>query len=272
MTTPARSYDFRIIPRELIDPPSIPMREAMDPTKLEELTESIRRKGVQSPIGVSQVGDRFTIRYGHRRHVASERAGESMLPCRVYPIDDAAEEDDKFTENYYREPVNPAEEATYLADILDRKFGGAIEEMAKHFGLTVAFIDGRLDLLRGDDDVLMALRAKKINLAVARELNKFKHAGDRRFRLADAIEAGATAGVVQSWRIQDERVRAVTEAVARGELPNVAPSTEAPLASVDTCLLCDLDDDQHDMEHVRLHRSCVTTQRRQLRAARSGQK
>lgn len=271
MTTAARDYDFRVLALRDIDPPPIVMRESMDDVKLGELVTSIRDKGVVSPIGVYENEGRFTIIYGHRRFVAAERAGELSLPARVHADGTAREEDYKFTENYYREEVNPAEEATYFADVLDRKFDGDILGMCAHFGLTESFVQGRLDLLRGDDDVLAALKAKKISLGVARELNKMKDAGYRRLRLADAMEIGASITTVQSWRIQDQRTLDANANLAHGAAGNVAPSTESPLTNVDVCPFCDLDDDQHDMEFVRVHRSCHQIQRRRLRAARTQQ-
>lgn len=265
----ARGYDFRVLTLDVIDEPPTPMREAMDPDKLDELRANIRENGVLSPIGVFRVGERFRIIYGHRRYTAAKLAGESAIPARVHADGEAHEEDFKLAENTYREDVNPAEEATWLADLLERKCNGEIEKLCALVRRKESWIQGRLDLLRGDEEVHNALRAGKINLAVARELNKVKDVRYRRHHLADAVEQGATAATVQAWRINTERFLALQAAERDGTLPDVAPSTESPHTATETCPLCDLDDDQHAMEYVRVHRSCHETRRRELRASRT---
>jgi ParB family chromosome partitioning protein len=268
MTDPAaRLYDFRVIALDLIDPPPAPMRESFDPAKLEELTHSIRDKGIVSPIGVYASGDRFVVIYGHRRRVAAELAGELAAPCRVHPDGTAREEDYKFTENYYREEVNPAEEATWFAHLLETKHAGQIEPLAAELRLSVNFLNGRLDLLRGDPAILQALREKRLNLAVARELNKIRNPAWRAHYLADAIEMGATAAMVRTWRTNAERTDALQAAAADPDAEAIAPSTAAPIVSQDLCILCLDPGDNHETEFVRVHRSCLQVHRRAQRGA-----
>lgn len=265
-----RAYDFRVIPLEAIDPPPIPMRDGMDPEKLAELEASIRDKGILSPLGVYQAGDRYVIIYGHRRYIAAHHLGELAVPCRVHADGSAREEDYKFTENYFREEVNPASEAAWFADLLDRKHAGNVEALCAELGLRESFVQGRLDLLRGGEDVLLALRDHLINLAVARELNKIKAPDWRAFYLADAIKHGATAATVQGWRLERERADRVAHAEASGQIANVAPSSEAPIETIDACLLCALTDDPLEMEYARVHRDCLRAYRRTQRAALAG--
>lgn len=261
-----RQYDFRVIELARINPPLLPMREAMDLEKLEELKGSIREKGVVSPLGVYVDGDRFTIIYGHRRYVAAGAIGERVVPCRVHVDGNAREEDYKFTENYYREDVNPAAEATWFADLLERKHAGNIEALCAALGLKESFIQGRLDLLRGDELVLQALRERKIVLGVARELNKMRDQGWRRHYLADALEQGANSTTVRIWRMNYERYQTQQELAASGAVPAVEPSSEAPLGSADICLICRSADDLHEMEYVRVHKSCLQVHERNTRA------
>lgn len=267
---PARSYDFRVIALDLIDPPPTPMRESMDDAKLEELTQSIRADGVLMPLGVFEVAGRFRIIYGHRRSVAARAAGESAVPCRVHADGDAREEDFKLIENSLREDVNPAEEATWLADLLERKCGESIEKLCGLVGRKESWINGRLDLLRGGADVLQALRDQKINLAVARELNKIKDAGYRGLALEDAVRDGATAADIQRRRMEFERTLRVQELSTRPDIASVEPSTAAPFHSVENCLLCALAEDHLQMVRVNVHKDCLTQHIRMQRAAVQG--
>lgn len=257
-----RQYDFRVLELGRIDPPPVAMREAMDPEKLEELKASIRAKGVVSPLGVYVAGDRFTIIYGHRRYIAARAIGERVVPCRVHADGSAREEDYKFTENYYREDVNPAEEATWFADLLERKHAGNIEALCAELSLKESFIQGRLDLLRGDAAVLQALRERRIVLGVARELNKIHDEGWRRHYLTDALEQGANSTTVRTWRMNFERYQTQQDLVARGAVPDVAPSSEAPLGTLDACLICGRTVGQHVMTYVKVHNDCLSVHQR----------
>ena len=265
-----RSYDFRLLPLALIDPPAVSMREHMDDRKLEELAASIRSDGLRQPIGVRPVGERYRVSYGHRRVIACGLVGETLVPCFVLADDSDLEEAAKVAENWFREDTNPAEDATYFAYLLENRYEGDIERLCRSLGVKESRVQGRLDLLRGDAGVLEALRANRITLSVARELNRIKDDGWRRHYLADAIEQGATASVVQRWRIDADR-RA--DLAAGGGLPGDSAAesvTASPLTSIDRCLLCALDDDPLEMEFVRVHRSCHTQHRRLQRAAVRG--
>lgn len=266
-----RAYDFRVLPIEAIDPPPIPMRDAMDPDKLRELESSIRQKGILSPLGVYAAGDRYVLIYGHRRYVAAEHVGEARVPCRVHADGHAREEDFKFTENYMREEVNPAAEAAWFADLLERKHAGNIEALCADLGVRESFVQGRLDLLRGGADVLLALRDQTINLAVARELNKIKAPDWRAFYLADAVKYGATAATVQGWRLERERAARVEAAEGSGAGIVAAIPAEVPIQTVDHCLICALPDDPLEMEYARVHRDCARAHRRAQRAALAGE-
>jgi ParB/RepB/Spo0J family partition protein len=259
-----RRYDFRVIPIAAIDPPARSMREQMDDAGLDELRVNIQRNGILQPLGVVPVGDRFRISWGHRRFIAAGMAGEMTLPCRVLLDGDVREEEFKYVENTFRENVNPAEEASWLADLLDTRYGGDIETLCAALNVKESTVNGRLDLLRGDPAVLAALKAREIGIGVARELNKMREPSWRAYRLGDAIAHGSTERVVRDWRISDEKHLSLQRAAENGELPTVPPSTEVPIGSADRCELCGESDDPTDMEYVRVHRSCARIHRREL--------
>lgn len=264
--TPERRYDFRVVALELIDPPPNAMREQMDDRALESLADNIRRNGILQPPGVIEGDGRFRIVWGHRRYVASKLAGEVAIPVRVLYDAELTEEELKIAENVHQEPVNPMGEATYYADILERKFGGDIEAMSAAIHVPVSTINGRLDLLLGWPDVQAALRAEAIKLGVARELNLMKNEGWMKHRLADALEQGATARVVRDWRIADTKHLALQQAEASGTISAVPPSTEAQIGNVDTCLVCFIADDGIDMTYVKVHNDCLKGLLRRVRA------
>lgn len=264
--TPERRYDFRVVALELIDPPPIAMREEMDDRALEELAADIKRNGILQPPGVIERDGRYVIVWGHRRFEAAKLAGEAAIPVRVLFDSSLDEEDLKISENRHQEPVNPMGEATYFADILERKFGGDIEQMSAAIHVPISTIDARLELLRGWPDVQAALRAGTIRLGVARELNRMKHEDWMKFRLGEAIDQGASERVVRDWRISDVKHLAMQQAEASGAIAAVPPSTEAPIGNVDTCVVCFIADDGIDMTYVKVHNDCLKGLLRRVRA------
>jgi len=67
---------------ELVESVTNP-RKAFDEQQLEELAESIRSKGILSPLLVRRENDHFEIVTGARRYRAAQRAGLQEVPVRV---------------------------------------------------------------------------------------------------------------------------------------------------------------------------------------------
>src|SRR5260370_8087172 len=64
-------------------------RKAFDEERLEELAESIRSKGVLSPLVVRRVNGPFEIVTGARRYRAAQRAGLKEIPFPIGAFTDA---------------------------------------------------------------------------------------------------------------------------------------------------------------------------------------
>ncbi len=123
----------RMIPIDRLEPnPAQPRVEFGD---LEELTNSIREKGVLEPLLVrpAEVGGRFMIISGERRYRASLMAGLTELPCIEMDVDDRAVAEIALIENLQRKDLTAFEEAEGLIALADR-FGYTHEEMAKKIG------------------------------------------------------------------------------------------------------------------------------------------
>jgi ParB family chromosome partitioning protein len=245
---------YREIPLELIDEPAQAIRETMDLPALEDLTQSIRDVGVLQAISVEQQGGRFRILAGHRRFVAAGRAGLKAIPAVLRDTTEISGQAVTVHENAYREDVNPAEEARYLAQLLEQECGGDVDRLCKLTRQARSYVEGRLLLLTGDPDVFEALRQRRISMAVSRELNKVTDRGYRMMYLDAAIRGGATARIVQEWRIQ-ANLAAPVEAppVMPGE--NQYTGLPAPVTSM-TCVCCNSAEEPWNMELIPVHRRC----------------
>ena len=66
-------------------------RQKFDETSLEELTASIKEKGILTPITVQKEGNQFILIAGERRLRASKKAGLKKIPVYIIDVADDAE-------------------------------------------------------------------------------------------------------------------------------------------------------------------------------------
>lgn len=245
---------YREIPLELIDPPALAIRETFDLEAMDELVRSIREVGVLQPIAVEEHGGRFRILAGHRRYVAATRAPLKTIPAVIRDTRTISGQAVTVHENFYREDVNPAEEARYLSQLLEQECGGDVDRLCELTRQVRSYVEGRLVLLQGDPDVFEALRQRRISMAVARELNRVTDRGYRMMYLDAAIRGGATARIVQEWRIQANQA-APSEPPAPTSGENQYTSLPAPITTM-TCLCCGSTAEPWAMELIAVHLRC----------------
>ena len=245
---------YRELPLSLIDEPALAMRETFDPAMMDDLTSSIQELGILQPIIVEQRGGRYEIQDGHRRFLCAVRAGLKSIPSVVRNPEQISGEAVKVHANTYREDVNPGEEARYLAQLLERDCDGDVDRLCKLTRQSRNYVEGRLLLLAGDPDVFAALRARRLSMAVARELNKVSDRGYRMMYLDAAIRGGATSRMVQEWRTTSDSMTPVDPGDP-GTGANQYTGMPAPVTTM-TCTCCDSSEEPWAMELLPVHRRC----------------
>lgn len=115
----------------------------------------------------------FTVEAGGRRFAALKALAEDGLldpgyeaPCFVLDGGAAAAQEASLAENLQRLAMNPADECLAFSQLLEQ--GLDVEGIARRFGLTVRFIEGRLRLSALAPAVFAALGAGEISLDVAK--------------------------------------------------------------------------------------------------------
>jgi ParB family chromosome partitioning protein len=116
-----------------------------------ELRASIAARGLlQNLIVRPAARGKFEVEAGERRRCAMlELADDKLLSrthevtCLVLESSDAAVET-SLAENFHSLAMNPADEAQAFAALVES--GATVEEVARRFGLTVRFVEGRLRL------------------------------------------------------------------------------------------------------------------------------
>lgn len=110
---------------EKIVPSKLNPRREIAEAPLAELTDSILRYGVQTPIKVRPIdNDRYEIVYGERRYRASLAAGKPCIPAYIQSMTDEEAEICAVTENMQRADFSPFEEAA-ISVVTPRKKTGA---------------------------------------------------------------------------------------------------------------------------------------------------
>jgi len=132
---------------ELVESVTNP-RKVFNEQQLEELAESIRSKGILSPLLVRRQNGHFEIVTGARRYRAAQRAGLQEVPVRVATLTDEEALETQIVENLLRSDIHPFEEAKGFRALLERE--GAtytIEKLAAKTGKNASYISKRLRLL-----------------------------------------------------------------------------------------------------------------------------
>jgi ParB family transcriptional regulator, chromosome partitioning protein len=158
----------RIVPN-----PKQPRRTFAE-AELEELTESIRTRGVIQPILVrpdQTQPEMFEIVAGERRWRAARRAGLSVVPAVVREMDDREMLEIAIIENVQRADLNAVEEAEAYKALIDR-FGRTQESVAQQVGKSREHVSNTLRLLSLPEDVREHVREGRLTAGHARALMK----------------------------------------------------------------------------------------------------
>ena len=124
-------------------------RKNFDKENLEDLTNSIKERGVVQPIIVrksKEINNKYEIIAGERRWLASQNAGLNEIPAVIIEADDLKSLEFAIVENVQRHDLNPIEEAYGYKRLMD-EFGYDQEKVAKFIGKSRAHIANCLRLL-----------------------------------------------------------------------------------------------------------------------------
>lgn len=161
------------IPIERIHPNPEQPRRFIDPQALEELSESVRARGVLQPIIVKRDGEGFLIMAGERRYRAAQRAGLPVLPAIV-------REDDPneiaLIENLQRQDLTALEEAESLGAMVAR-YGYTHHALAQLLHKSRPYVSNMLVLTRLPAEVKAEVHrdptiSREILMAIARQGNE----------------------------------------------------------------------------------------------------
>jgi len=147
-------------------------RKNFDETNLEDLTNSIKERGMIQPIIVrksNKENSKFEIIAGERRWLAAQRAGIHNVPVVITEADDLKSLEFAIVENVQRHDLNPLEEAQGYKRLID-EFSYDQEKVSKFIGKSRSYITNSLRILTLPPEVIKLIESQKLSTGHAKIL------------------------------------------------------------------------------------------------------
>ena len=155
--------------KDIIPNPDQPRRD-FDEKSLEELSLSIKSKGVITPITIRENGKNYEIVAGERRWRAAKKAKVKFIPAYIIDVKNNSEMMQvALIENVQRQDLNAIEEAEGYA-ILNSEHGLSHDDIAKTIGKKRATISNSLRLLKLPSEIRKSIREGKISAGHGRAI------------------------------------------------------------------------------------------------------
>jgi len=147
-------------------------RQIFEEGNLQDLTNSIKERGIIQPIIVRRSADqnsKYEIIAGERRWLAAQKAGLHEVPVVITDVDDLKSLEFAIVENVQRQDLNAIEEARGYQRLI-KEFLYDQEKVAKFIGKSRSHIANFLRLLTLPAEVLKLVEAKKLSVGHAKIL------------------------------------------------------------------------------------------------------
>lgn len=205
-------------------------RQGFDNQSLEELSRSIKEKGVIQPILVRRRGDNYELIAGERRLRAANLLNLKEIPVIIKEAEDADSLELSLIENVQREDLNPIEQARAYQYLID-KFNLTQEKISEVLGKARVSITNTLRLLKLPQEVQEEIQKGRISFAQGRTLLELEDPNQQRRLAQEVISKGLSVRELENLiksrraRIPKQRMRLTAQepyiAVIEEELQQV---------------------------------------------------
>ncbi len=144
-------------------------RKYFDESKLEELTESIKEKGILEPLIVRRKDQGYELIVGERRWRAAQKVGLKEVPILVMDVEGREAFEISLIENLQREDLNPIESAEAFKRLTE-EFNLSQEDLSKRIGKDRTTIANTLRLLKLPMEIRNQLLQNRITSGHARAI------------------------------------------------------------------------------------------------------
>jgi ParB family chromosome partitioning protein len=154
---------------EEVKPSPFQPREDFDNQSMEELTQSIKEKGVIQPILVRRKGEHYELIAGERRWRAANILKINEIPAIIREVEDADSLELSLIENIQRQDLNPIEEARAYKYLID-KFNLTQEKLSEVLGKARVTVTNTLRLLNLPQEIQEEIKKGRLSFAHGRTL------------------------------------------------------------------------------------------------------
>ena len=162
-------------------------RKLFDENSLEELTNSIKERGIIQPIIVRKSSDenlKYEIIAGERRWLAAQKAGLHEVPVVITNVDDLKSLEFAIIENVQRNDLNAIEEARGYQRLIE-EFSYDQDKVSKFIGKSRSHITNFLRLLTLPKSVLKLIELKKLTPGHAKILVGLNNAESVAYKIVE---------------------------------------------------------------------------------------
>ncbi len=201
-------------------------RLRLDDAKLDELSRSIKERGIIQPILARRSGNSYQIIAGERRWRAAQRAGLLKVPIVVRDVPGDSKQqllELALIENIQRENLNPVDEALAYQRLVD-EHALTQEQVAAAVGKDRSSVANFLRLLKLPEEVRADLASGSLSMGHARAL----------LALSDAAAQKQAAREVVSRALSVRETEQLVRKLAAPHPPAAQDSTTQPTGDVHT--------------------------------------
>jgi len=205
-------------------------RNSFDESRLQELAESIKEKGILEPLIVRKVEQGYELIVGERRWRAAQKAGLTEVPVLVKEIQSREALELSLIENLQREDLNPIEEAEAFKRLTE-EFNTSQEELATRIGKDRSTITNALRLLKLPFEVRSQLLQNRITAGHARAILSLETKEKQKELCSLIIKKGLSVREAETIakRWSEKPKKAVTKDRRKGQLESQLNSLQDSL-------------------------------------------
>jgi len=202
-------------------------RKHFDESKLQELAESIKEKGILEPLIVRRTEQGYELIVGERRWRAAQKAGLKEVPVLVKETERRGALEISLIENMQREDLNPIEEAEAFKHLIE-EFNINQEDLSKRIGKDRTTVTNTLRLLKLPLEIRDHLLQNRITSGHARAILSLENKEKQKELCALIIKRGLSVREVEAiakrWSEKPEKSVAPTK--KKGDLESQLSSLQ----------------------------------------------
>jgi len=196
------------VPIEQIIPNKYQPRSNFDPELLQELAQSIKANGVVQPVIVRKTGNQYQLITGERRWRAAKLAGLKTIPAVIRDVSEFKQLEWALIENIQREDLNPIEEASAYAALVE-DFSLTQEEVAQRVGKDRTSVTNYIRLLKLPAEIREMIQNQQLSMGHARALSSLEKEKDQIEAasriLKDQLNVRQTETLVRNWKTKPKK-------------------------------------------------------------------